>query len=66
MTPSAIRYLLTSAESRRARRAALHRWWRRWGVALLVAACAALAAAATVDLVQHANRLAALQQELGR
>ena len=66
MTPSAIRYLLTSAESRRARRAALHRWWRSWGVVLLVAACVALAAAATVDLVQHAARLAALQQELGR
>jgi hypothetical protein len=66
MSPSAIRSLLTSAESRRARRAALHRWWRRWGVSLLVAACAALAGAATVDLVQHAARLAALQQELGR
>lgn len=66
MTPSAIRCLLTSAESRRARRAALHRWWRRWGVCLLVAACAALAAAATFDLVCHAQRLAVLQAELGR
>lgn len=66
MSPSALRSVLTSVESRRARRAALHRWWRRWGVCLLVAACAALAAAATLDLVQHAARLAALQQELAR
>lgn len=66
MTTSALRHLLTSAESRRLRRAALHRWWRRWGVALLVAACAALAGAATVDLVCHAQRLAVLQAELGR
>lgn len=66
MSPSAIRSLLTSAESRRARRAALHRWWRRWGVSLLVAACAALAVGATVDLVCHAQRLATLQAELAR
>lgn len=66
MSPSTVRQLLTSAESRRARRAALHRWWRRWGVVLLVAACVALATAATVDLVQHAARLAVLPAELGR
>ena len=54
-----IRSLLSSAESRRLRRAALHRWLRRWGVFLLVVACAVMAGAATIDLVHdRASRAA--------
>lgn len=64
MSPAAVRALLTGAESRRLARARLRAWWARWALPLVVVACAALATAATVDLVAHARRLAALEQEL--